>query len=107
MWVLPCCVGSYLTQENVFGCPWRRAVRDGGRRAEGGVDMGGGGLGFRDCRHLYSSLICDGVGKVGRHMSKAQQGLWQDCGGGSGIQDAMLQNLLVAWPQRAGTETLK
>lgn len=32
---LPCCVGwnhSYLTQGNVFGCPWKKAVRDGGRQ---------------------------------------------------------------------------
>lgn len=54
-----------------------------------------GGLGFRDCRHLYSSLVCDGVGKVGRHGSKAQRGLWQNCGRGSGIKDAMLQDLTI------------
>lgn len=84
------------------------AVRDGGRQAEGGVDVGyssgssrerrgggGGLLGFRDRRHLYSSLICDRVGKVGRHGRKAQRGLWQDCGRGSGIKDAMLQDLTI------------
>lgn len=106
---LPCCAGwnhSYLTQENVFGCPWKRAVRDGGRQAEGGVDVGEGKQqweemeegwwGFRDRRHLYSSLICDGVGKVGRRGSKAQRELWQDCGRGSRIKDAMLQDLTIA-----------
>ncbi len=62
---------------------------------EAAVEGGGGLLGFRDCRHLYSSLICDGVGKVGRHGSKAQRGLWQDCGRGSGIKDAMLQDLTI------------
>lgn len=67
---------------------WEWGYSHGSRR--------GWGLSFRDCRHLYSSLICDGAGKVGRrHRSKAQQGLWQDCGRGSGIKDGMLQDLYI------------
>lgn len=61
----------------------------------GGGGRGEGGQGFRERRHLYSSLICDGVGKVGRRGSKALRELWQDCGRGAGIKDAMLQDLTV------------
>lgn len=73
---------------------------EGGRqRAVGMWEKGYGGrrwgLSFRDCRHLYSSLVCDGAGKVGRRRSKAQQGLWQDGGRGSGIKDGTLRDLYI------------
>lgn len=64
---LPCCIGwnhSYLTLENVFGCPWRGAVRDEGRRSANGGERREE-LERLDSRHLYSSLlVCDDPGKV-------------------------------------------
>lgn len=50
-----------------------------------------------------------GERKVGRHGSKAQQEIWQDCDKGSGIKDAMLQDLTIT-PHclaSAGMEVLK
>lgn len=71
----------------------------GGRRERGRWDIvveGDGGveeeeeLCFRDHRHLYYSLICDGVRKEVRHGHGAPQGLWQDCGRGSAIKETAL-----------------
>lgn len=46
------------------------------------VGEGEGRLGMWDCGHLYSALICDGTGKVGRHRGRSTAGCWQDCGKG-------------------------
>lgn len=74
------------------------AVLGGEQSVEGGGSAGGcWTCGRRDTEdegggagHWYSCLLCDGVGEVGRHMSKAQRGLRQHCGRGSGIKDATL-----------------
>lgn len=63
---------------------------DGGRREDGGdgilrwreEEEEEEELCFRDRRHLYSSLICDGVRKEVRGSHTAQWGLWQDRGRG-------------------------
>lgn len=87
----PCCVGwnhSYLTQENVFGCPWWRAVRDGGRQAEGGVDVGEGIKQWKEGRAglqgpqafvFLSHLWRGGNGGEAQEQSAAWglAGLWQ------------------------------
>lgn len=93
---LSCCVGwnhSYLTEENVFACPWRRAVRDGGRRAQSSVDVGvaggieygkGAGLGWAGLRGLQAFVFLshpwqggERWADTGAKHSGALAGLWQ------------------------------
>lgn len=67
---------------------------DGGRRAEGGTKVWGwvgagggggircwkGGLGLIDGGgHLYSSLVCDRVGKGGGTGEHSTAGMWHGC----------------------------
>lgn len=54
---------------------------------------GGGGLGFGDRRHLYSPLICDGAGKVGRHRSKAQRGFGRTV---AEVQESKMQRYKIS-----------
>lgn len=100
-----CRLKSFLSHSGE--CLWlslgesRQGWREAGRgwckcgRRDIAVEGGGGGLRFRDHGHLYSSLICDEVGKEVRHGHEAQQELWQDCGRGSGIKDATLLDLTI------------
>ena len=58
VWAPPCCVcwnHSYLTRENVFGCPWSRAVRDGEIRQAGRV-MWGRAVGGEEGRCWWGPL---------------------------------------------------
>lgn len=74
-----------------------RMEAGGGRRKQGGTGIlcwkeeeEEEELRFRDHRHLYSSLICDGVRKEVRHGHGARREHRQDCGRGSAIKERVL-----------------
>lgn len=71
--------------ENVFGCPWREAGGGWGRCGSHEQEAEWWCLDFRDCRYLYSSLICDGgAGEVGATEAKRWRsgGVQMVCGRG-------------------------
>lgn len=89
-------------------------------REQGGADGVGGilcwkeeegeeeELRFRDQRHLYSSLICDGVRKEVRVGLGARQEHRQDCGRGTAIKERVLEDLTVVTTSLCGqTEMLE
>lgn len=87
---------SYLTEESVFACPWRRAVMDGGRQAEGWCGDTAVEGGWAPASE--TAAICIPLSSVAGWERWGGTGvkLWQNCGRGTGIKEAALLDLNIS-----------